>query len=129
MGKASRRRHANVPPAAPAPAPPTDATTSILNKWREQGAFVAFVDGDRHNCAAANLRWVTLREAMERIDTLVCDWDDPLTPQEAALVRDPAWRAGLTFGPATDPAAAPRAPPPAPGPLAPSLKLDGEAVV
>jgi hypothetical protein len=44
-----------------------------------------------------NLVFVSLGDAMRRIDDWVVDWDMDLTEEEIALVRTEEWRAGLTF--------------------------------
>ena len=80
---------------------PNGPTSSILAKWRKQGAFVRFLDGNTLNCAPTNLAWVQLPDAMEHINDWVVDWDLYLTKKERALVMTPEWRAGLSFKPKT----------------------------
>lgn len=76
----------------------TAATQSILSKWREQGEFIRFVDGNARNAAVSNMQFVTLRDAMRHVDDWKVDWDMELTQAECALVRSADWRAGLVFG-------------------------------
>ena len=73
-------------------------TNSILNKWNEQGGFIRFIDGNTVNCAITNLQRVSPKEAMENINSWKVDWDMELTEEEIALVNNPEWRRGLTFG-------------------------------
>jgi hypothetical protein len=72
-------------------------TQTILSKWRAQGVFYRYVDCDRKNTSAKNLKQVTLREALAHINDWVCDWDDDLTPQEIQVVHNSAWRASLRW--------------------------------
>jgi hypothetical protein len=67
-------------------------TESILRKWREQAVFYRFVDGDKKNCKAKNLKSVNLKEALVHINDWVCDWDMELTDKEILLVNNSAWR-------------------------------------
>ena len=71
-------------------------TKKIFKKWRQQGGFIRFVDGNPHNCAINNLCRVSIKEAMDNIDWTV-DWDMDLTEKEIKLVLNPAWRMGLIF--------------------------------
>jgi hypothetical protein len=73
-------------------------TQSILRKWREQGQFIRFVDGNVRNAAVTNLEFVSLRQAMQHVHDWKVDWDMELTEEERALVLTPAWRANLVFG-------------------------------
>jgi len=70
-------------------------TESILRKWRNQAVFYRFVDGDKKNCAAKNLKSVSIKEALVRINDWVCDWDMELTDNEILLVSNSAWRYGI----------------------------------
>ena len=70
-------------------------TDSILKKWRAQGSFLRFKDGDQMNCSVRNLEYVSLKDAMDNIDEWTVDWDMNLTPKEISLVKTPEWRAGL----------------------------------
>lgn len=72
-------------------------TPRIMRKWREQGGFIRFLDGDTGNCAIHNLMWVSIKDAIEHIEDWKVDWDMNLTEKEAALVRCVEWRAGLSF--------------------------------
>ena len=76
--------------------PRTD-TGAILAKWKAQRSFVRFLDGDKSNCAAANLQYISVKDGMAHFGEWVFDWDMDLTPKERKLVMDPEWRAGLTF--------------------------------
>ena len=67
-------------------------TESILRKWRDQAVFYRFVDGDKKNCAAKNLKAVSLKEALVHISDWVCDWDMELTDKEIMVVNNSAWR-------------------------------------
>lgn len=78
-------------------AAPSNLTASILRKWRAQGDFIRFLDGDVRNAAVANLQYVSLPDALAHLGEWVTDIDMELTPAERALVQDPAWRAGLRF--------------------------------
>jgi hypothetical protein len=69
-----------------------DPTTTILRKWRKQGVFYRYKDGDRRNNAAKNLQQVTLKEALANFNTWVCDWDLDLSDTEIAIVNNSAWR-------------------------------------
>ena len=53
----------------------SDMTQRILRKWREQGQFIRFVDGNVRNCAVTNLEFVSLREAMQHVHDWKVDWD------------------------------------------------------
>ncbi len=70
-------------------------TQSILRKWRSQGAFYRFVDGDKKNCTAKNLKAVSLKEALVHINDWVCDWDMELTDKELLLVHNAVWRCDI----------------------------------
>ena len=72
-------------------------TNSILNVWRAQGTFIRFVDGSTLNFNISNLEYVSLKEAMLHVEDWKVDWDMNLCPAQIAVVRNPAWRAGLTF--------------------------------
>ena len=75
-------------------------TSSILAKWRDQGSFIRFLDGNTLNCAITNLTPVSLGDAMQHVDgedVWKVDWDMCLTRNEIALVRSPEWRAELCF--------------------------------
>ena len=65
---------------------------------RAQGTFIRFMDGNVQNSHVDNLVFVGLEQCMKNISTWTADWDMDLTEEEVALVRDPAWRAKLTFG-------------------------------
>jgi hypothetical protein len=67
-------------------------TEIILRKWRSQGVFYRYLDGDVKNCAAKNLKSVSLKEALAHINDWVCDWDSELTDKEILLVNNSAWR-------------------------------------
>tara|TARA_B110000858_G_C17769145_1_gene458657 strand:+ start:1348 stop:1584 length:237 start_codon:yes stop_codon:yes gene_type:complete len=73
-------------------------TSSIIHKWKEQGQFIRFIDGDTRNCSVANLEFVSIKDAMSHIDDWKVDWDMNLTKKEIKLVRNPDWRAKLVFG-------------------------------
>jgi hypothetical protein len=75
----------------------TRLSNSIVRKWKEQGCFVQWIDGDRSNNALSNLRWMSLQGALEHIDDWQCDWDIHLTEKEIALVKSEAWRSELRF--------------------------------
>ena len=85
MSKKSRRARANQ----------MDLTTSIMSKWRAQGHFIRFIDGNVANCSVRNLCYVSLKDAMEHIDEWKVDWDMNLTADEVALVHRPSWRSLL----------------------------------
>ena len=70
-------------------------TESILRKWRNQGVFYRFVDGDKKNCAAKNLKAVSLKEALVHINDWICDWDMELTDKEIMLVNNSVWRSAI----------------------------------
>ena len=73
-------------------------TNNILRKWRNQGGFIRFLNGNKQDCRLSNLQQVSLQEAMEHIEDWVVDWDMDLTNQEKMLVLfDETWRKGLTF--------------------------------
>ena len=76
----------------------SNTTQSILRKWREQGHFIRFVDGNVSNCAVANLQFVSQREALQQVHDWKVDWDAELSEDERALVLTPAWREHLVFG-------------------------------
>jgi hypothetical protein len=76
----------------------SDMTQRSLRKWREQGQFIRFVDGNVRNCAVTNLQFVSLREAMQHVHDWKVDWDMELTDEERTLVLTPAWRENLVFG-------------------------------
>ncbi len=67
-------------------------TESILRKWRNQGVFYRYVDGDKKNCTAKNLKQVRIKEALVHINDWVCDWDMDLNDKEIMLVNNSAWR-------------------------------------
>ena len=70
-------------------------TQNILRKWRNQGVFYRFMDGDRKNCAAKNLKAVSLKEALVHINDWICDWDMELTDKEIMLVNNSYWRTAI----------------------------------
>jgi hypothetical protein len=81
-------------------------TRSIINKWLSQSkrpflgrmipsGFIRFLNGIKTDCHAANLQFVSLRDAMMYIDEWTVDWDIQLTSKEIDLVKDPTWRATL----------------------------------
>jgi hypothetical protein len=70
-------------------------TKNIIRKWREQGMFIRFLDGNTMNCSITNLARVSLSDAMSHVHDWKVDWDMELTPSERALVMKPEWRAGL----------------------------------
>jgi hypothetical protein len=72
-------------------------TKSILRKWRSQGVFYRFLDYDKSNTSAKNLKQVTLKEALAHINDWVCDWDLELTDPEVALVHSSLWRSQVIF--------------------------------
>lgn len=72
-------------------------TDSILAKWREQGSFIRFKDGDTKNCRADNLEWVSIKDAMDNFHTWTTDWDMNLTRREKRVVETTNWRMGLRF--------------------------------
>jgi hypothetical protein len=67
-------------------------TEYVLRKWRKQAVFHRYLDGDRRNHAAKNLRAVALKEALVHINDWVCDWDLELTDHEILLVNNSLWR-------------------------------------
>ena len=73
------------------------STNSIIEKWREQKHFIRFLDGNKKNCAASNLQYVSLPEAMQNFDAWTFDWDMLLTKKEQRIVMNPQWREGLIF--------------------------------
>ena len=72
-------------------------TERILKKWKKQGTFIRFLNGDTTCCHIDNLAYVSLEDAMNNIDTWVVDWDMNLTEKEIKSVRTPEWREGLQF--------------------------------
>ena len=72
-------------------------TSSIIKKWKKQGGFIRFFDGNIQNCAVRNLGGVSMKDAMDHVEDWAVDWDVHLTPRERALVMTPEWRAGLIF--------------------------------
>ena len=68
---------------------------SIIMKWRTQGSFIRFIDGDKRNCTVSNLCYVSLEDAMNHIDDWVVDWDAELTRNEIRLVKTKKFRDGL----------------------------------
>lgn len=72
-------------------------TQSIIRKWRKQGKFIRFLNGDKTDCRVSNLQYVSLADAMDHIHEWVVDWDMTLTNREKQLVMDLKWRSGLTF--------------------------------
>ena len=75
-----------------------DAVTKrIIKKWKKQGTFVRFLNGDTMCCRLGNLAYVSLEDAMKNIDIWVVDWDMNLTEKEIERVRTPEWREGLQF--------------------------------
>jgi len=72
-------------------------TNSIIKKWQKQGTFIRFLDGNSLNCNLNNLKYVSIDDAMDHIDSWKVDWDMDLTKKEIKTVRDPAWRRGLVF--------------------------------
>jgi hypothetical protein len=75
----------------------TNLADSILQKWRAQGFFVRFNNGDKADCRIDNLEFVKLKDAVENIGTWTTDWDMKLTEEEKALVMDATWRSGLSI--------------------------------
>ena len=71
------------------------STNSILNKWKAQGNFIRFLDGNTQNCDVDNLKYLSFKEGMEHFDEWVFDWDINLTKQEKAHVINREWRNGL----------------------------------
>jgi hypothetical protein len=67
-------------------------TEQVLRKWRKQGVFYRYIDGDRRNMAAKNLKPVTLKDALVHINDWICDWDLELTDSEILLVNNSLWR-------------------------------------
>lgn len=67
-------------------------TESIMRKWRRQAVFYRYLDGDRKNNNAKNLKAVTLKNALAHINDWVCDWDYELTDKEIILVNNAVWR-------------------------------------
>jgi hypothetical protein len=47
-----------------------ELTNSIIKKWRNQGMFIRFLNGNTHDCSIYNLCFVSLDDAMDHID----DW-------------------------------------------------------
>jgi hypothetical protein len=89
-------------PKAPKQHAPHDVDTitdSILRKWKAAGSTlcIRFLDGDRSNCNVDNMQWVAFPDAIQHADDWVCDWDADLTEEEIKMVKDPQWRAGLSF--------------------------------
>ena len=74
----------------------SDLTNSIINKWRQQGKFIRFIDGNTANCSVKNLTYISLKDAMSDLNLKV-DWDMYLTQEEIKLVRNDQWRNGLKF--------------------------------
>ena len=66
---------------------PLTVVSKIVSKWLEQGTFIRCVDGDVSNCAACNLQFVSLRDALERVGTWKVDWDMNLTKFECGVVE------------------------------------------
>ena len=83
--------------ASPAPFDKHTMTQSIMQKWSEQNGFVRFLDGDIRNCPPENLKWVTLKDAMEHVHDWVVDWDMNLSEEERKLVLQDDWQQGLSF--------------------------------
>lgn len=76
----------------------TKLTNSILKKWKKQGSFIRFLNGDKNDLRVSNLAYVSLQEAMEHIHDWVVDWDLNLNNREKMLVLfDENWRNGLIF--------------------------------
>ena len=63
-----------------------EKANKIMGIWRKQPCFVRFVDGDTTNCAASNLEWVDLIDAMKNSDWTV-DWDMHLSRKQTEFVR------------------------------------------
>jgi len=57
--------------------------------------FVRFIDGDEENCAAANLSYVELSDALQHVQDWSVDWSFYLTEAERAFVVSPANHDGL----------------------------------
>lgn len=72
-------------------------TKSILRKWKQQGTFIRFINGNKQDCRLSNLQYVSLQDAMEHIHDWVVDWDMNLTHREKMVVLDVNWRSGLIF--------------------------------
>tara|TARA_B110001452_G_C15210057_1_gene419725 strand:- start:814 stop:1077 length:264 start_codon:yes stop_codon:yes gene_type:complete len=70
-------------------------TNTILAKWRSQGSFIRFIDGNRSNCAVHNLAWIDMATALVHWDDWTFDFDMNLTSQEREYANNPNWRAGL----------------------------------
>jgi hypothetical protein len=60
----------------------------IIKKWREQASmgFVRFLNGDTNDWRAANLQFVSLRDALLHFEEWTVDWDINLTEKEIAVV-------------------------------------------
>ncbi len=72
-------------------------TSDIISKWREQGTFCRFIDGNTHNCRIENLMWVSQKDAMEHFEDWRTDWDANLSKRERRVVCLQSWRDGLVF--------------------------------
>ena len=75
----------------------SELTASIMKKWKSQGNFIRFVDGNIGNIHPDNLKYVPIKDAMKNIDTWKVDWDMDLTRAEIQQVRSKSWRKGLLF--------------------------------
>lgn len=68
--------------------------TSINKKWKAQGLFIRFRNGNTGDCSINNLCQVQIEDAMKHIDDWTVDWDLDLTQDEIAFVKeDSEWRA------------------------------------
>ena len=73
------------------------ALQSILAKWAQQRTFTRYLDGNRASADPCNAAPVGLRESLSggHAEAWAVDWDRGLTAEEAALVRNPQYRAAL----------------------------------
>ena len=70
-------------------------TKKIIKKWNHNCFFVRFLDGDKTNHKASNLKKISIMEAMDHFDDWVTDWDYELSDKEKKMVSDPEWRKGM----------------------------------
>ena len=66
---------------------PVTVISKIVCTWLEQGTLIRFVDGNISNCAASNLQFVSLRDALNEVGNWKVDWDMNLTEFECGVVE------------------------------------------